>query len=251
MTSTSKIWIDPLSARSLFVETYFGSTPLATASGFIVQKGGADSLITNWHVVSGRDPDTEQPLSSTAGIPDTIHIRHHARAGLGSWKSVAEPLYDNSTPRWYEHSNGRSVDVVALPLRNTPPDVELYPMDLALADVDIRPHPGIPVAIIGFPFGLAAAGAWPIWKTGHIATDSDIDYQAGRPAFLIDATTRSGMSGSPVVIRISGSYTDSKGNLIVSPGVHTRFLGVYSGRIHGEAEIGRVWRASVLRQILP
>jgi hypothetical protein len=84
------------------------------------------------------------------------------------------------------------------------------------------------VSIIGYPYGLATAHAWPIWKTGHIASDIDLDYD-GRPAFLIDATARSGMSGSPVVHRTSGGFTTRSGDVIYSTGVRpaTRFLGVY------------------------
>ena len=250
MSSPTPIYIDPLSKHSLLVQASFGATPLSTATGFIVRKGSAYFLVTNWHVVTGRDPDTEKPLSPTAGVPDTLVILHHVKGRLGAWKPLAEPLYENGSPRWREHSKGRLVDVVAFPLRQVPSDAEFYPLDLALAAVDIQPHPAMAVAIIGFPFGLSAGGAWPIWKTGHIATDPGVDYQADRPAFLIDATTRGGMSGSPVVVRVSGGYKDSKGNFIIGSDLRTKFLGVYSGRIHGEAEIGRVWRPSVLDDIL-
>ena len=250
MSAGPTIFIDPLSTQSLLLQASFGSTLLSTATGFVVEKNGMHFLITNWHVVTGRDPDTEKPLSPTAGVPDTLHILHHVKGQLGAWKAAPEPLLENGKPRWREHTRGRTVDVVALPLQNIPSDAELYPMDLGLAAVDLQPQPAMPVAIIGFPFGLSAGGAWPIWKTGHIATDPDVDYQADRPAFLIDATTRGGMSGSPVVIRVSGGYNDGKGNYVIGGSVRTKFLGIYSGRIHGEAEIGRVWRPSVLEDIL-
>jgi hypothetical protein len=70
-----------------------------------------------------------------------------------------------------------------------------------------------------------------------------MDYE-DRPVFLIDATTRGGMSGSPVVLRIYGDYATIGGKS------WTRFLGVYSGRIHDQTEIGRVWRPSVIKEIL-
>ena len=122
-------------------------------------------------------------------------------------------------------------------------------MDMSLADTDVIAQPAMPVSIIGFPYGLATAGAWPIWKTGHIASDPDLDYD-GRPAFLIDATTRGGMSGSPVVLRLSGGYNTKNGKQILAGGIATKFLGVYSGRIHADAEIGMVWRPHVINEIL-
>jgi hypothetical protein len=248
-TVPRQIMIDPLSAQSLLIEVSVNGHVLSTATGFIIRRDDTDFLITNWHVVTGRDSETEQPLSPTAAVPDTIRIVLHAKAKLGAWVIGTEPLYINGQRAWLEHSKGRLVDVVALPLKNIPAEAAVYPLDLALAGVDLQPQPAMPVSIIGYPFGISAGGAWPIWKTGHIATDPDIDYD-GRPAFLIDATTRGGMSGSPVVVRISGGYNDSKGNYILAGGVVTKFLGIYSGRVHEQAEIGRVWRPGVLSDIL-
>ncbi len=104
------------------------------------------------------------------------------------------------------------------------------------------------MCVIGFPLGLAAAGKLPIWKTGHVASDIDINYD-GKPIFLIDATTKPGMSGSPVVALVKGLRRTSTGwNL--GGGEFIRFLGIYSGRI-GDSEIGRVWKPEVLDEILP
>ncbi len=123
-----------------------------------------------------------------------------------------------------------------------------YPLDLKLAHADIQVFPALPVSVIGFPLGLSAGGSWPIWKTGHIASDPEVDYEPGRPAFLIDATTRSGMSGAPVVVRLENFRTRDGGYSIAS-GFRTRLLGVYAGRIHDQSEIGRVWRPNVLEEM--
>lgn len=252
MNSLRKIIeIDPLSACSLWVELATKGHSLGTATGFIVKETEKPYLITNWHVVAGQNPDTDQLLSSTGALPDTIRIRHHSARRLGSWTLRDEALYDaDGNPRWVEHPQGRMIDVVALPLEAVDDQVALYPFDLSLADTDMVPRPAMPVSIIGYPFGLATGGAWPIWKTGHIASDPDLDYD-DRPAFLIDATTREGMSGSPVVLRLSGGYKTRDGRAILAGAeFQTLFLGVYSGRIRGEAEIGRVWRPRVVREIL-
>ncbi len=251
MNSPRKIMIDPLSCCSLWVELAISGHHLSTATGFIVEETEKPYLITNWHVVAGRNPDTDQLLSTTGAIPDTIWILHHSAGRLGSWTWREEPLYyAEGNPRWIEHPQGRMIDVVALPLEAVDDQVAIYPLDLSLAETDIVPQPAMPVSIIGYPFGLATGGAWPIWKTGHIASDPDVDYD-GRPAFLIDATTRGGMSGSPVVLRLSGGYKTRTGRRVLAgAGLQTLFLGVYSGRIHGKAEIGRVWRPKVVTEIL-
>ncbi len=250
MATTTPVRIDPLSARSLLVETTANGHSLMTATAFVVNQNGLPFLVTNWHVLAGRNPETNQPAHSSAAIPDTVKIVHHSKGRLGTWHLVEEPLYhQDGSPRWIEHVQGQAIDVVALPLSNVPPVIEVFSLDMALADADLIPQPAMSVSIIGFPFGLSAGGAWPIWKTGHIATDPDVDFD-GRPSFLIDATTRNGMSGSPVVVRSSGGHMTRGGNYLLAGGITTKFLGVYSGRIRDDVELGRVWRPRVLEEIL-
>lgn len=250
MTTPSPVLIDPLSTQSLLVETTANGHSLMTATAFVVSRNGQSFLVTNWHVLAGRNPETNQPTHPSAAIPDTVRIVHHSKGRLGTWHLVEEPLYQpDGSPRWLEHAQGQSIDVVALPLSNVPAVVEIFPLDLALADADLIPQPAMSVSIIGFPFGLSAGGAWPIWKTGHIATDPDVDFD-GRPSFLIDATTRSGMSGSPVVVRSAGGHMTRSGNYILAGGITTKFLGIYSGRIRDDVELGRVWRPRVLEEIV-
>jgi hypothetical protein len=126
-------------------------------------------------------------------------------------------------------------------------DVNIYDVDLKLADFDLKLYPSEAVSIIGFPKGLTSAGKFPIWKTGHIASDIDIDWD-GKPAFLIDATTKGGMSGSPVIARRVSIYQTSTGNRV---GNAVKFLGIYSGREIGESgiEVGFVWKPKVISEI--
>jgi hypothetical protein len=247
-----KIFIDPLSIRPLYLILVKNDKVLGTATGFVVQKGSNHYLITNWHVVAGRNLETNQIISASGDIPDALLIWHHGKQ-LGSWVRKKEQLYDEKgTERWIEHNKKRTVDVVALPLWKIDyDDVTLYPFDLSLADSDMVPEVAMPVSIIGFPLGLTSAGFFPIWKTGHIASEPNIDYH-GEPLFLIDATTRGGMSGSPVVLRLNAGYKTQKGTTIMSSsGYRTRFLGVYSGRLPRDSEIGRVWRPHLISEILP
>lgn len=243
------IHIDPLSCCSLRLPVLANGTELSRATGFVVEHGGDDFLITNGHVVTGRNPDTGELLSPTGAEPDELQIIHHVDGQLGTWKVDAQPLYSPAgDPLWWEHPEGRNVDVVALPLDMNFPDLTTYPLDLSLADHNVALAPAMAVSIIGYPFGLATGQAFPIWKTGHIASDPGVNYD-GRPAFLIDATTRGGMSGSPVVFRSSGPYPSRDGALKLG-GTVTAFLGVYSGRIHEDAEVGLVWRPRLVTEIL-
>jgi len=241
------ILIDPLTVVSTSLELYAGSNALGSGTGFIVQREAAPFLITNWHVLSGRNPRTNQPLSSTGAVPDNIAVWYHIKGKLGTWGRRFEQLINqDGSHRWLEHPEGRKIDVAALPVM-VDDEIQLYQLDLALSNVDLLLSPSEPVSIIGFPFGLTSGGKFPIWKTGHIASDIDIDYD-GLPAFIIDATTKPGMSGSPVAARRIGMYRTSKG--IQMGGEASRFLGIYSGRIHDQADIGMVWRPDVIDSIL-
>ncbi len=248
MADPKTIVIDPLSCTSLRVELRARGKQLGTATAFVVQTESGSHLITNWHVLSGRNPEDNQPLSPTGAIPDAIMIVHHAKR-LGSWKHITQPLVDSEGEAlWVEHPEGAAVDLAGLELDLSDSDIQLHPLDLGSAEHDVRLQPAMSVSIIGYPYGLATGVAFPIWKTGHIASDPDIDYD-GKPAFLIDATTRGGMSGSPVVYRSMGSYPSKSGALNIGGGA-TAFLGIYSGRIHDEVEVGRVWRPHLVGELL-
>jgi len=241
-------YIDPLSGQSLSIITSIGNKEIATATGFIIQYNNHNYLITNWHVVTGKDPISgkiEDPLGRT---PTDLSIWYHGDT-IGTWFLKTEPLYSSTgSPKWIEHPLGQKVDVVAVPL-SIQTDIHIYPFDLGLANTDMIPEVAMPVSIIGFPFGLSGPGKFPIWKTGHIATEPDLDYD-DLPVFLIDATTRPGMSGSPVVLRLPGGYQTKSGNRIIGVGgFKTLFLGIYSAQ-QPYSEIGKVWKPQVINEIL-
>jgi len=242
------IAIDEFSVKPLYLETYLNASLTSIATGFVVKKSGSHYLVTNWHVVTGRNPYNNQPLSAMGTAdPDTLRIWFHTQ-NLGNLRPQDINIIDRQGHRlWLEHRLGREVDVVAVPFQVSP-DVTIYDIDLVLADFDLMLYPSEAVSIIGFPEGLTSGGRLPIWKTGHIASDIDIDWN-GKPAFLIDATTRSGMSGSPVIAKRVSIYQTSHGNVI---GNAVRFLGVYSGREISDSgiEVGFVWKPRVISEIL-
>ncbi len=240
--------IDRITITSLPLSPLVDGQPLGTATGFVIQKGVNHYLVTNRHVLTGRYQQTDQPLHPSGAVPNQLNILRHVTGRLGSWRWVRETLYAGATQLWVEHPQlHAAVDVVALPLANTT-GVGFYPLDLALRDTAIDLAPASEVSIVGFPLALTAGGGLAIWKSGTIASDVDVNY-AGQPVFLIDATTRPSMSGSPVYARRSGSAVRPGGGVDIFVGTRDRFVGVYSGRVHDDAEIGMVWKAHVLFEI--
>ena len=131
-------------------------------------------------------------------------------------------------------------------------DIDLYPLDMKLAKNDIAAPPSQTVSIIGFPYNNVSVGKFPIWKTGHIASDVDLNY-SDKPIFLIDATTKPGMSGSPVILKAVGIPLTSKGFVLGGP--TERFMGIYSGRIQDEdlvemSNLGQVWKPEIIDQLI-
>ncbi len=238
--------VDPLSATSLEIKILHDDKLIGTATGFVVDKHNKHYLVTNRHVVlaCGLDPDP----TDVGGwmCANKLAIFHNRLDHDGQWFWVTENLLDeHGKAKWFEHPTlaGRA-DLVAIPLAQTD-NVRFNPLDLELRKTDMRVGPGDSVSIVGFPFGRAQGAGLAIWKTGTVASDLSVDYN-GRPMFLMDTTSRPGMSGSPVYAVRSGAFAASGGRLMsMSDGTAKKFLGVYSEQDR-EAEVGGVWKAEAL-----
>ncbi len=238
------------SVMSLFIAMRFNDQQLATGTGFVAQTAKGPVLITNRHNLTGRDQNTDQPLSLTGGLPNNVTILHNQKGRLGGWVNRKELLFEDERPLWHEHPHlGPKADFVALPLTKLD-DVELYSYDPSNPGYDLHIGPADVISVIGFPFGIGAGGGLAIWATGFMASEPDID-QDDLPKFLIDCRTRRGQSGSAVVAYRNGGWVQKigGGSAAVS-GPVWRFLGIYSGRINSESDLGVVWRASAIAELL-
>jgi hypothetical protein len=258
----TNIEVDPLSWCSVRLRLTARGHLVGAATGVTVwlAERAQVYLVSNWHVFSGRDADTGALMNNVGAEPDTVEVEHHSNKLVGRWIRVRYPLRDEAGRQlWMDHPSGARdnggmlVDVAALPIalpRRT--FMRGFPIQTAL-DSEAHPTVGAPVSVIGFPrgFGTAKAeGSWPIWITGHIATDPDFDFNR-RPVLLIDARTREGMSGSPVVIRTKELRTKNPpGRRLMADWPAEKFLGIYAGRIADDLDIGYVWRPHVLREVL-
>ena len=238
------------SVMSLFLEMKFNGTSLATGTGFITSSPKGPVLVTNRHNVTGRRQDNSQPLSPTGGVPNELTIIHNAEGQLGAWRSRREPLYDADKPRWIEHPTlAQGADMVALPLTQLD-DVALYPYDPSHPGPDIAIGPADIVSVVGFPFGIRGGGSLGVWATGFVASEPDIDYN-NLPIFLIDCRSRPGQSGSPVIsYRAGGMVTMRDGSSSMFGGPVYRLLGLYSGRVNVESDLGIVWKVRTVAELV-
>lgn len=281
------------------VELYFNETYLGSGSGSIVRVGKSHGLVTNWHVLSGKNPLTGKVISATGAIPNRVKFHVSLLISTDGVKGPGSTIYfrpivvdipeDRDTPLWRESRNGGHInDVVLLPLDGRIEELEepgnsviaIDCSDVVLLRTDRKdeqgksflaindfgqyyPVVGRDIFILGYPKGIDTGSVFPIWKRGSIASEPQIPIDIGDRTYtnliLIDALTKEGMSGAPVIClaRKGEEFFTDDGVKVVMPEDKSVFVGVYSGR-NGVTEpeyefsIGRVWkRKTVFDLFLP
>jgi hypothetical protein len=241
--------IDALSSAVIRLKLLFQETHLGVGTGFFWQRAGEIFLVTNWHNVSGRNPETNKHISETLAEPDALEIMLPASRLSLIRQPKRIPLYKDDEPLWLEHPfHRKNVDVVAVPT-DIDPAMVLAVNDLTPA-TDLTAEVGKEVFILGFPRGVGVKD-FPLWKRASIASEPEFDVD-DLPLFYVDTASSKGMSGSPVVLRTLLSAATTGTLLGAQPML--KFMGVYSGRLASEtpldAQIGKVWKASVISEIL-
>ncbi|EGQ9313590.1 trypsin-like peptidase domain-containing protein [Vibrio vulnificus] len=252
-TGKKVVSIDPVSFMSFIIEMKFNDMVLAKGTAFFAKYKGKILLFTNKHNVTGRDIHTGNPLSKECAIPNKLSILLPLATKGGNNRLVTNGFQwftvnlcdGNEMPKWIEHSDDR-VDAVGIPF--CPSEVQVSEVAF---DITHSWHVGevaSKVSIVGYPFGLSTDN-FPIWSSGYIASEPNIDVD-DLPLMYIDARTRQGQSGSPVMQRIRTTDSIPKNGKRYSPNSdHTFLLGIYSGRVNPESDIGRVWKTRALIEI--
>jgi hypothetical protein len=128
---------NPLSYSSLKLDLFSKEGGcLKSASGFVVEAGDKYYLITNWHVLSGRDiraRELQEPVMKPYILKTSLHIYGggevekyfplSCQLSRGIRQRITVQLYDDhKAPRWIEHRANEQdqamVDVVALPIQS-------------------------------------------------------------------------------------------------------------------------------------
>jgi Trypsin-like peptidase domain len=235
------------------LELLYGANHLGNATGFFLKQGHAWFLVTNWHVLAGRDPRTGQPRHPSGAVPDACRFFIGVmQNGTIVWIPTVQPLGDASTHSaiWLQHPvGGQEFDVAALPLALADVGLGKNFLESGGHDPDMFIDLGDDLFLPGFPLGLAANGYMPIWKRASLA--SSLEFGDGMSRFFyVDTATREGMSGAPCLATSNWRHyaldrSTNKVRVVERP-LSWRFLGVYSGRLNPsdsfEAQIGVVWR---------
>ncbi len=252
---------DPISLTTHHLHLCFRPTDavLSSGTGFIYERHGFNYLVTNWHNVTGRSPTDGKCLSHTLAVPDMLSTLFRTKDNPGACQREHLPLYSDEEmqcPLWLSHPTyGSKIDVVALHLPSTITEsYQLFPINKIEFDSKYKTEVADDVFVVGYPFSDITHLHLPIWKRASVASEPDVDLEQ-LPKILIDTATRSGLSGSPVVMQRIGIHGASGGSLTGNEviGRIRNFIGVYSGRIGADetkAQLGLVWKARAIDEII-
>jgi Trypsin-like peptidase domain len=207
-----------------------GDNPVSQGTGFLFIKQYSEKqkllfLVTNYHVLTGSAPNENQ-----SPIGDNIEFSIHENPENPSLlRRLSFPLFTkHGNPIWVTHPTVKEADLAVIPI---PADlVEGFKINCITEDwitgTNMIVRAGTPITLIGYPYGFYdRANELPIWKTGNIASEPNIDFE-GKPLFMVDVSAFPGMSGSPAVAIAYGAFQRDDGHRIV--GNARRFLGIFA-----------------------
>lgn len=253
---------------------------MGNGTGFIYKPKttGNYFLVTNYHVLTCRDPKNPKSLMPNfMDSPDEIEFKTFSKPNLepkiGSIKIDAES-------HWIEHpERANGVDIIALPI-TFPNDTKITILDDLNLDQEMEIEVGSDIFIVGYPWGYGSGNSlFPIWKRGTIASEPMIN-EDGMAKFFIDSHTTPGMSGSPIFAiskkdvtyvnketkdQYSKYETGEISALDFVIGIDTsnyinksnqrflKFIGIYSGRLvlpQGiDPNLGIVWKNELIEEL--
>ena len=157
---------------------------------------------------------------------------------------------------WYDmKKENQIIDVAVIPMKT---EMDKYILDIEDAEEPYNENVNLNIAdeiyIIGFPFGRIG-GVLPIWKKASVASEPGIDLN-DMPYYFADTATKSGMSGSPVILYQRRPIIIAESMQGKFSRYRTKFVGIYSGRIgantenKNDAQLGRVWKTEVIDKII-
>jgi len=248
---------------------------LARGTGFFYDVDGYPYLVTNRHNLTGRHQETDKPLDEDGRIPNSLQIQQPIVTQNGNVFTIDSRQLNTLTlrwnpnaPAWKEHPElGSCADVVAFDFlaADTSFPRPLFCVNTISGLSDLLVEPGHQVSVIGYPYGKSVGGHLPIWVNGTLASEPGFNID-DKPLMYIDCRTNKGSSGSPVfatapigLVTTEGepnfrkqgmSISHENGNVTTTSSFpRYRFLGVYSGRINNEADIGYLWRVQTVDEV--
>jgi hypothetical protein len=251
---------------------------LKPASGFILEAGRQYYLITDRHVLAGKDVPTAgqpEPARKPFVLKTSVHIYDGAgtqitRLWMGMRKRITVQLYDDQdAPRWIERRTNEEyqpmIDIVALPIQinltltlltmkiprtnldkgswneNSDYWTRISAIPMSAIDTDVDYGPPDPVHVIGYPLG---------WEPDGVARTPSAFW---RTSFIASEIYEPGMRRADTFFVDPCAPQGMTGSPVVGmKNDRLKLLGVYSDRPTAEfaANAGLVCGAWQLKQLI-
>lgn len=243
--------VNILNFISFYTEIFFEDLQLSTATSFAYEYNNVKYLITNYHVVFGKNPFNEKLLNQNGSIPNKLKFYYFdVQMNLKSFVINLNEA-DIRKCSYLEKGTVKYYDIAAIVLPSyldcaCVNQFKYYPSNLKFG---VSSH----AYVLGYPKSINL-DKLPIWKSAYLASEFSSNYNE-LPCVLIDSGTKEGMSGSPVIIYDdSGTYRTTDGDVVLTEQFVYRFIGLYSGRDIVENldddRLGIVWKEeSIIKTI--
>lgn len=239
-----------------------GAKPCMQGTGFFYKYNGRYFLVTARHCFTNRAWRSNRYLDPPVPPTTPTHVRLRLRMKpegetfdgnhLLSQEFCLKLIDEDENPLWFEHPDGPEVDVAARPLDELPfEEIHFVPLEPKDGAYGTQPRFWVTddVFIVGYPFGIDHGFYWPIWIRGTVASEPTLMFtyeDKEYPLFLVDSRTRAGQSGSPVLLPRRHFAADT----VDSDLPRSRLVGVYTGRINAESDLGLVWHIGEVEKMI-
>ena len=221
--------IDPIFLTTTFIETLEAGKVKASATGFFFEHNGRLFLVTNKHVIYGKD------YFDSASSPEVDKFKilvHTNMMDVSQNESMEIELFAQDRKMWLEHTDPR-VDIVLIPLELDRNRYLIHSLNsienVELGNIKIGRFEKI--FVMGYPYGWFDRNLnLPITRVGHLSSPFKIPFH-NMPVMLGDVETHPGMSGGPVYMELI-DYTTKIGNQETRHMGRTKLVlvGVHSGQ---------------------
>jgi hypothetical protein len=233
-------------------------------------------LVTNWHVLTGRRPDSPGETIGLAGqSPYAINVTFPLKKRGHFSPPLTCELYKVGVPIWRQYKLELGFDLAAIPIDLPEEAAGIAIQDFASNSLDAI-EPGIDLITVGFPFKHSSDVPYPLWKRGMLASEPGYTL-FGNPQMFIDIPGSPGMSGSPVFRPKDAALLDAAAARVVKDyeagkigavdmlasldpqqvqdrTVGLDFVGVYAGATDDKSldrlQLGRMYPASVVELLV-
>ncbi|MEO6546570.1 MAG: serine protease [Ferruginibacter sp.] len=208
---------DYVSRYSYFLQLYCGDEMLV-ATGFIMNKNKKNYLVSNYHILAGKDAITGEMTDSIKRRPDSVGIGIH-KSNFVIFKKYA--LYKNSKPIYKTIEDGK-IDIAILPIDITGDTASgIFSFNRLDLDTSVSHNNGDSILVIGHSEEcyLETQGTVPCTYPAIVQPCQEQSGDFGCMCYRV--SIKKGASGSPVL------QFDRQTNKVKLIGIHSRGSGYY------------------------